>query len=41
MGFVSVLFPFLLPLGLVKVDEDTREPVRGDDGGVGGCARSR
>jgi solute carrier family 27 fatty acid transporter 1/4 len=28
VGFVSVLFPFLLPLGLVKVDEDTREPLR-------------
>jgi len=28
VGFVSVLFPFLLPLGLVKVDEDSREPVR-------------
>lgn len=28
VGFVSVLFPFLLPLGLVKVDEDTREPIR-------------
>lgn len=27
VGFVSVLFPFLLPLGLVKVDEETREPV--------------
>lgn len=28
VGFISVLFPFLLPLGLVKVDEETREPVR-------------
>jgi len=28
VGFVSQIFPFLLPLGLVKVDEDTREPVR-------------
>ena len=27
VGFISVLFPFLLPLGLVKVDEETREPV--------------
>ena len=25
VGFISVLFPFLLPLGLVKVDEETRE----------------
>ena len=24
VGFVSVLFPFLLPLGLVQVDEETR-----------------
>jgi len=32
VGFVSVLFPFLLPLGIVKVDEDTGEPLRGDDG---------
>ena len=28
VGFISVLFPFLLPLGLVRVDEETREPVR-------------
>merc|ERR1712039_92712 len=26
------LFPFLLPLGLVKVDEETREPLRTEDG---------
>jgi len=28
VGFISVLFPFLLPLGLIRVDEDTMEPVR-------------
>jgi len=32
VGFISVLFPFLLPLGLVKVDEETREPLRDKDG---------
>ena len=32
VGFISVLFPFLLPLGIVKIDEDTGEPVRGSDG---------
>jgi len=32
VGFISVLFPFLLPLGLVKVDEETREPLRTEDG---------
>jgi len=32
VGFISVLFPFLLPLGIVKVDEDTGEPLRGPDG---------
>jgi len=32
VGFISVLFPFLLPLGLVKVDEETREPLRDSNG---------
>ena len=32
VGFILVLFPFLLPLGIVKLDEDTGEPVRGSDG---------
>jgi len=32
VGFVSVLFPFLLPLGLIQVDEETREPIRDENG---------
>ena len=32
MGFVSVLFPFILPIHVVRVDEDTGEPLRGEDG---------
>jgi len=38
VGFISVLFPFLLPLGIVKVDEDTGEPLRGSDGLAIPCA---
>jgi len=38
VGFVSRLFPFLLPLGIIKVDDDTGEPVRGDDGLAVPCA---
>merc|ERR1712158_109775 len=30
VGFISVLFPFLLPLGLVKVDEATKKKVMKD-----------
>lgn len=33
VGFVSVLFPFILPLGIVRVDGESGEPVR--DGGTG------
>ena len=32
VGFVSVLFPKLLPLGLIKVDQVTGVEVRGPDG---------
>lgn len=32
VGFISVLFPFLFPLGLIVVDEETREPVRDSRG---------
>lgn len=32
VGFVSVIFPFLLPLGLIQVDEETREPLRDENG---------
>jgi len=32
VGFISVLFPFMLPLGLIRVDEDTREPLRDENG---------
>jgi len=38
VGFVSQLFPFLLPLGIVRVDEDTGEPMRGSDGLAIPCA---
>jgi len=31
-GFTSVLFPWILPVTLVCVDEETREPLRGPDG---------
>jgi hypothetical protein len=27
VGFISVLFPFLFPLGLIVVDEETRSQV--------------
>ena len=32
MGFISVLFPFLLPLSIIKVSKDTGEPVRETSG---------
>ena len=32
MGFLSILFPFILPLYVIKVDDDTGEPLRGPDG---------
>lgn len=32
MGFISVLFPSLLPLGLIKVDPVTGQEIRGSDG---------
>lgn len=32
VGFISVLFPFLFPLGLIVVDEETREPLRDSRG---------
>ena len=32
VGFISVLFPFILPLYIIKVDQDTGEPLRGPDG---------
>lgn len=32
MGFVSVLFPGFLPLGLIRIDKDTGEEIRGSDG---------
>ena len=32
MGFISILFPFILPLYVIKVDEDSGEPLRGPDG---------
>jgi len=38
VGFISRLFPFLLPLGIIKVDEDTGEPLRGSDGLAIPCA---
>jgi len=38
VGFVSVLFPFLLPLYVVKVDENTGEPLRAADGRAIECA---
>lgn len=32
MGFISVLFPSLLPLGLIKVDQATGKEIRGPNG---------
>jgi len=32
VGFVSVLFPFILPIYVIKIDESTGEPLRGPDG---------
>ena len=32
VGFISILFPFILPLYVIKVDEDSGEPLRGPDG---------
>jgi len=32
VGFISVLFPMLFPLGIVAIDEDTREPLRDGSG---------
>ena len=32
MGFISILFPFILPLYVIRVDDDTGEPLRGPDG---------
>ena len=32
VGYVSVLFPFILPIHVIRVDEDTGEPLRGEDG---------
>jgi len=32
VGYLSVLFPGLLPMGIIAVDEETREPLRGEDG---------
>ena len=32
VGFISVLFPFLLPLSIIKVSKDTGEPVRETSG---------
>ena len=34
VGFVSPLFPFLLPYRIIKVDEATGEPVRDPDSGL-------
>jgi len=32
VGFVSVLFPFLLPLSIIKINKDTGEPMRNSSG---------
>ena len=32
MGFISVLFPFLLPLSIILVSKDTGEPLRESSG---------
>ena len=32
MGFISILFPFILPLYVIRVEADTGEPLRGPDG---------
>ena len=32
VGFVSVLFPTLLPLGLIKVDRETGKEIRDSNG---------
>ena len=32
MGFISVLFPFLLPLSIILVSKDTGEPLRETSG---------
>lgn len=32
VGFVSVLFPSVYPVALIKVDEDTREVIRDENG---------
>ena len=32
VGFISVLFPFLLPLSIILVSKDTGEPVRESSG---------
>ena len=32
VGFIPVLFPKILPLGLIRVDEQTGKEIRGEDG---------
>ena len=32
VGFVSVLFPNLLPLGLIKINEETGQEIRDENG---------
>ena len=32
VGFVSVLFPFLLPLSIIRINKDTGEPMRDQSG---------
>ena len=41
VGFVSVLFPSLLPLGLIKVDQVTGVEIRGPDGLCQRCSPVR
>ena len=32
VGFIPVIFPNILPLGLIQVDKETGKEIRGDDG---------
>lgn len=32
VGFVSLIAPAVYPVALIKVNEETGEPIRGDDG---------